>query len=503
MKSLSIIFIVSIFSLSIYGQTDTVKQITDFNFDSRNPVFLQSSMDLGWYGRDPELFFEAVYNDSTRLIYSLKYDVDADSFYKPTRISSSEGGDSNFICRNAAGKFIDYYNNPSYNFNKILLWETNVNGNWDIVFTIDSGTGWTPPSFLFDSQEDELHPSLIIDLPWYFYTHPERLLYSRGNSVLLHNLGEGSEDEILFQGNDSIKYSNPTGAFWDNQLYVVAVQQSARMDPHIVFRSKGFEDTSWSRIQTIFDRAPTTSPKFTNPDYGILLSFQVLLNGKKKVLLIRPEDFGKPGTAFPLLDDPAIETSDFSAIVFDGIVTRPQGDYYSYYPYTFKYIRNDSAYIRVTGEFEYYYPFIDVYTRVTEAKPTVGWLGYKSFGYLSYTIWEDSSNNRINLFGVSRIDPWGDVNDPNTVVKDFILLQNYPNPFNPTTNIGFKISDFGSVTLKIYNVLGKEVRILVDEERPAGNYEVEFDATNLPSGIYFYQLKAGDFIQTKKMILLR
>jgi len=85
----------------------------------------------------------------------------------------------------------------------------------------------------------------------------------------------------------------------------------------------------------------------------------------------------------------------------------------------------------------------------------------------------------------------------------FSLEQNYPNPFNPTTKISWQSPISSWQTLKIYDMLGNEVAILVNEYRPAGNYEVEFSGSDLPSGVYFYQLKAGSFIQTKKMILLR
>lgn len=84
---------------------------------------------------------------------------------------------------------------------------------------------------------------------------------------------------------------------------------------------------------------------------------------------------------------------------------------------------------------------------------------------------------------------------------EFKLFQNYPNPFNPTTNIGFNIKNPRFTTLKIYDVLGKEVGILVNENLQPGEYEVTFDGSNLSSGIYFYQLITGNFIQTKKMIL--
>jgi len=85
----------------------------------------------------------------------------------------------------------------------------------------------------------------------------------------------------------------------------------------------------------------------------------------------------------------------------------------------------------------------------------------------------------------------------------FHLFSNYPNPFNPTTKIKFQIPETGITILKIYDVLGNEVTVLINEEESAGSYEVEFNGTGLPSGIYFYQLKAGNYVATKKMILLK
>jgi hypothetical protein len=84
-----------------------------------------------------------------------------------------------------------------------------------------------------------------------------------------------------------------------------------------------------------------------------------------------------------------------------------------------------------------------------------------------------------------------------------LLSQNYPNPFNPTTVIKYQIPKQSFVTIKIYDVLGSEVATLVNEEKPIGNFELMWNAENLASGIYFYRLQAGDFIETKKMILLK
>lgn len=83
------------------------------------------------------------------------------------------------------------------------------------------------------------------------------------------------------------------------------------------------------------------------------------------------------------------------------------------------------------------------------------------------------------------------------------LLTAYPNPFNPSTTIRYQIPEMSFVTIKVYDVLGNEIATIVNEEKTIGSYEVEFDASELTSGIYFYQLKADNYIETKKMVLLK
>ncbi|PJA96551.1 MAG: hypothetical protein CO129_05955 [Ignavibacteriales bacterium CG_4_9_14_3_um_filter_34_10] len=85
----------------------------------------------------------------------------------------------------------------------------------------------------------------------------------------------------------------------------------------------------------------------------------------------------------------------------------------------------------------------------------------------------------------------------------FDLAQNYPNPFNPSTKIVYAVPSKSNVTLKVYNLLGQEVATLVNTVKNVGRYELNFNATNLPSGVYFYSLTAGNFTSTKKMMLLK
>ncbi len=100
-------------------------------------------------------------------------------------------------------------------------------------------------------------------------------------------------------------------------------------------------------------------------------------------------------------------------------------------------------------------------------------------------------------------DPTVSVEIVENEINNYELMQNYPNPFNPATKIEYSIKEVGSVELIVYDVLGKVVDKIVDERKPAGNYSAQFDASKLSSGIYFYSLRVNDFVDTKKMLLLK
>lgn len=93
--------------------------------------------------------------------------------------------------------------------------------------------------------------------------------------------------------------------------------------------------------------------------------------------------------------------------------------------------------------------------------------------------------------------------DEESNLNSFSIDQNYPNPFNPVTSINYQLAKSENVLLKVYDIIGNEVATLVNERQPAGKYSVNFNASNLSSGIYLYRLQAGDYIQTRKMTLLK
>jgi len=149
-----------------------------------------------------------------------------------------------------------------------------------------------------------------------------------------------------------------------------------------------------------------------------------------------------------------------------------------------------------------------------------GQAGWKTIGFVegygttttvnSYSFIDNVTTNGIYSYRLKQIDFDGTFSYSNEIEVDLIglneysLLQNFPNPFNPKTVIGYQLPVIGNVILKVYDVLGNQIATLVDEVKEAGNHEVEFDATILPSGVYYYRLQAGkDFVQTRKMLLLK
>jgi sugar lactone lactonase YvrE len=113
----------------------------------------------------------------------------------------------------------------------------------------------------------------------------------------------------------------------------------------------------------------------------------------------------------------------------------------------------------------------------------------------------DGGNNRVLRFNATSVGV--PVQGVKSAVREFKLLQNYPNPFNPATVISYQLAVSSQITLRVYDVLGREVATLVNERQAAGSYTASFDASRFSSGVYFYRLEAGSFVQTKKMLLVK
>ncbi len=140
----------------------------------------------------------------------------------------------------------------------------------------------------------------------------------------------------------------------------------------------------------------------------------------------------------------------------------------------------------------------DLYFNGSFQSPTI------NFGNITLTNVDTLSPNPHSDLFLAKHSPFTEVIEDENTPFDFSLAQNYPNPFNPQTAIGFSLLAVSDVTLKVYDVLGREIATLINnEKKDAGKYSVQFDATHLPSGIYIYKLTAGSFIEMKKMVLMK
>ena len=126
-----------------------------------------------------------------------------------------------------------------------------------------------------------------------------------------------------------------------------------------------------------------------------------------------------------------------------------------------------------------------------------------------YSFVDEKISNGTYYYRLKQIDFGGSVNYSQVVSIDvstptqFELKQNYPNPFNPSTKISYSVNEAGLVKLSVYNLLGEVVSVIVNQNQEAGSYNVEFNASNIESGVYFYKLESGNQVQTKKLMLIK
>ncbi len=146
----------------------------------------------------------------------------------------------------------------------------------------------------------------------------------------------------------------------------------------------------------------------------------------------------------------------------------------------------------ITPRFFYGYPTGDM---DKDGKDEYAFVNYST----DFSVW----SNDVYLWVIENNQVVGVDEEPGITPTKFALYQNHPNPFNPTTRIKFSVPERNNVNIKIFNMIGQEIQEIVNQEYEAGNYNVEFNASNLASGVYFYRIQSGNFVESKKMIYLK
>ena len=263
-------------------------------------------------------------------------------------------------------------------------------------------------------------------------------------------------------GQASLAVDTSGGSYNGNIYLLCSVQRNSNSDPlDVMFARSTDEGFSWNPPHRINHDRDTTA-------YQWFGTMSVAPNGRIDVVWLDTRD--NPGTYLSALyysnsKDGGVSWSPDKRLseYFDPHLGWPQqnkmGDYFDMFS------GNEGAYLSwaatFNGEQDIYYSFIS-----------------------------DSTDVPVSI--EDRVTP-----------KEFTLSQNYPNPFNPSTAVSFNLPVSGFVTLKVYDLLGNEAATLVNEQKPAGKYEIEFNAAGLGSGVYFYTLRSGSFSETKKMVLMK
>lgn len=491
--SVSVLF----FSIQLSAQ-DFLKQISQIDNDARNLKFLRSG--LYFFVENSEYVFES-HSDSTINIYFGYYNPQTDSFHSQIPLTNN-----NYLNINPIGRKINAEGRS------IVLYQSNRKGNWNLIARTKNNDDWGEEQFLFNSNESETKPALIKDDEYWFSEDSVRFLYGLNNSVYCATW----KDSIIrnfpvFNGNDSTIYSSYSASFywigWGDFRtghYIVAQKNKTGQFPQIVYRL--LRPSGELGPETIIAESPTLK----NPNYSVInfisnLHYEDIINGIQNILILDGWPFS-PGVPYPLKNSNIGNLSDLiSAPIY--IVTRDQirqksSDINLYEAHSFKLTTGEGTFIRVNSQDFWFHPDTLLLTRVNDTPIDVCELGMY-FSYLVfYTAWEDSVDGKIKIIGKRHLFDISSVTDDKNILT-FQLHQNYPNPFNPVTNIRYNLTERGFVVIKVFDVLGNELRTLVSTEQDAGEYITGFDASGFSSGVYFYKMQINNSFQTKKMLLIR
>ena len=444
----------------IAANGDSVHVVWSDDRDGNSEIYYKRSVD-GGINWDPDVRLTdnnaiseypalAVSESFVHIIWSDSRDGNYEIYYK----RSTDGGTSwgNDIPLTVDLNWSAYPSISSSGNNIYVVWMDNRDGNWEIYFkgSIDNGINWSADTRLTNDTHDSYNPSVSAEGP---EVHIAWYDYRDGNAEIYY---KRSSDGGVNWGTDA-RLTNYAGSSIAPSIsaansFVHVVWQDDRDGEHKIFYMRSTDDgINWGQDTCLTDEDSSYLPSVAVSGLNVHLvwAFEYPLN--REIFYKRSTDRG---------------------------VSWEQN------------------------------------IRLTNAS-TESWLPSISVsGSIVNVLWRDERDGNYEIY--YKRNPSGNVTavEDNKIIPGlFQLEQNYPNPFNPSTVISWQSSVGIRQTLKVYDALGNEIVTLVDDYKPAGNYEVKFsakggsvsggDATTLPSGIYFYRLNAGDYVATKKMIFIK
>jgi len=485
MKKLSLVFLL-LLQFVILPQNSFIRQITSGDFDARNPFIYKDEFTFN----PPPIFFELHQNGYSN-IYSVAYNP-AGIFFEDM-VALTFGTDLKI--------------NPSFESNSGLLFQTNQNGNWDIVLIPDSNGIFGNPVFLASSPNDEFSPKFFESTN--LFRDSVNILLKRQNDIVFLTYKQNQiNEEIIFQDNLDYHYTEFVGLeTYDWELngghYVFAVEENDSTK-RIVRRFKPFNG-SWQPQTIVKDNCDCSDISLQVSGYITWgLFYQDTVHTNKRLFIIEdPVSITSPQLV-NIEHEGNISSFDmYSLLIVGKKLDKQFYDFDFYMPYTFLVENSGITKVRIDLS-EYGIWDTDSLIQVALSNPNiaVGPVGLDNIGMVVYTIWEDSIDGHIQLFGTPRHLGYGAVDDE-SIANDFILHQNYPNPFNPSTKIEYKLLIASDVKFNVFNVLGEKVFEQNFGYQTAGNYNTNFDGKNLPSGVYVYSIYTDENRLSRKMLLMK
>lgn len=401
----------------------------------------------------------------------------------------------------------DSADNDFPSMNRIMLvWQSRRNGNLDIYFSIFGPYSWSTPQPVALTSEDDRYPH-IVEAPYpprYFAVWEQRgrILFSEFNGTVWL----------------APQYITPPGDTLNHFPQVGIVYTSPPSQPLVIWERKKEGDTTnavmyanrngtaWTTPDTLVYTGDNRRPRFFkyiyyDPIYWEKRSGNSSLCHAGNVTMI--------GNKLVIVNSSPVTHPDnqHNASVRKGlyITTRPNSpNLFGYDIATWESWSGGIDSIGVFGQGPAPNCKLSPSGAISNRNPDVSagtWVGASLLRI--WVVWQANIAGSWQLCGSNKLMIINDVVEGNGLEYSFRLDQNYPNPFNPTTSIEFQIPSANYVTLKVFDMLGREVATLVNERKEAGSHSVSLDAGRLSSGMYFYRLAAGSLVDVKKLLLIK
>ena len=390
----------------------------------------------------------------------------------------------------------------------MLLWQGRAGSNLKILYSVRQNDQWSAPQSVNPDRVDERYPCVAV------YDTTFGAVWERGGRIAYAEYRNGSWSSTTFTtlAGDSL-----------NSLPQLTYLSSSPNTPVVVWTSRRPSDSTsvlkfsyrrggvWIPAETLYTNGDNRRPRFSNS-----IGAFATLNWESK-MDTRWQIYGTL-TYWDAWSNRLVWYP--SSPLFPHAIDQASGSFNSFSIITDSPLDNLRAFYYLAGAWESWFAGDDSitlssyggqYVRNIVAAPSSSDRGpVMSTGVfpgsgdmLIWTVWQNNSTGQWKLYGTKARHQIAEVEEDVPPPFSFELAQNYPNPFNPTTTIKFDIPGSGFVTLRVFDLLGREVATLVNEEMKPGRYDRIFDGAGLASGIFFYHLTAGNFSQTKKLVLVR